>query len=93
MVEIWNVFAGAHGLAKSKVKLNPQRTTWARQRLIDADGIGGWEKAVASIANCPFLLGNGEDGWKISLGSLLKREQFTRLLEGAYVPKKKLGLM
>ena len=91
MVVIWNVFAEEHRLAKSEVKLNPERTTWARQRLKQAGGIEGWQAAVDSIANCPYLLGDGDDGWQVSLSFLLKRESFTRLLEGAYVRKKKLG--
>lgn len=58
-----------------------------------ADGLAFWERYFAYVASCPKLregIQSREGGqvrvWKPDLPWLLKRENFTKVVEGAYAP-------
>ena len=49
-------------------------------------------EAIAGIAGCPFLLGKtARSRWSISLGWLLKPENFAKVLSGKYRTFQKTG--
>ncbi len=81
--EAYNDLAGELGLSKAQL-LTDERRSKIRQRLNDCGGLTGWIDALGKIRGSPFLCGDNDRGWKASLDFLLKRTNFTRLLEGSY---------
>ncbi len=83
-VDAWNEMATRCGLAQVQ-KLTAGRKTALSQRLKDAGGMDGWRNALAKIEASPFLLGKKSGrGWKATFDFVVKEQQFTKILEGAY---------
>lgn len=76
----WDSVAGAHGLPAVRT-LTEARRRAARARLREheeADVL----RAVALVAERPFLLGGGRRGWKADFDWLLRPASIPRILEG-----------
>jgi hypothetical protein len=43
-----------------------------------------WEGLFESINDMPFLLGDGDKGWKADLGWIVKKENMVKIVEGRY---------
>jgi hypothetical protein len=81
--ENYNATAEAFGLRKAE-RLTAGRRTKLEARLREY-GLEGWQRALAGIADQPFLLGEGDKGWKMDFDFLLQPSSFQKVLEKAYV--------
>ncbi|MFP4004622.1 MAG: YdaU family protein [Alphaproteobacteria bacterium] len=82
-VDLWNALADDIGLPRC-AKLTETRRTKLRNRLIDAGGLPGWEKALERIRGDPFFRGDNKRGWRAGIDFLLRESSFTKLMEGYY---------
>lgn len=65
-------------------KFSPSRQKKLSARLKDCGGLEGWRHAMAKIRGSPFLRGENERGWRANFDWIVKAENFTKLMEGAY---------
>lgn len=76
--ERWNTFAAEHGLPKAaRAPRLPEDFSYERFELL-----------LVEVIRQPFLLGGGKDKWRIDLIWLLKPENSSRVMEGAYFERK-----
>jgi hypothetical protein len=78
----WNIAADALGLPRAEV-LTEARRVLLCQRL-DEHGLAGWNRALAMLEDCPFLLGRNGRGFRASLDFLLDAGSLAKLIEGNY---------
>jgi hypothetical protein len=81
-VEEYNAAARAVGWPEAKH--TPRRVAALRQRLKDAGGLEGWQRALARARGSPFLTGDNDRGWRADLDFLLQAKSFNKLMEGGY---------
>lgn len=82
-VAAWNALARDCDLSRVE-KVTPARRSSLRLRLRECGGLNGWHAALEMVRSNPFLLGDGERGWKADFDFMLKAKSFTRLREGVY---------
>lgn len=80
LVSAWDALAKAHGLPAIRTLTEARRRS-ARARLRE-HGEADVLRAIALIAERPFLLGGGRRGWKADLDWLLSPSSIPRILEG-----------
>ena len=80
LVAAWDAMANAHGLPAIRTMTEARRRS-ARARLRE-HGEADVLRAIALIAERPFLLGGGRRGWKADLDWLLRPASIPRILEG-----------
>lgn len=80
LVSAWNALAKARGLPAVRTLTEARRRS-ARARLRE-HGEADVLRAIALIAERPFLLGGGRRGWKADLDWLLGPASIPRILEG-----------
>jgi len=87
---IWNNNASSFGLPKVD-KLTDSRLGHLRARLKDHDGFRDmhgldlWSFACAQIQHSQFLLGKkGDRQWKANFDSMVRPDNFAKLIEGGY---------
>lgn len=91
IISLWNKLAKENELP-SISKLTPSRKSkiLSRCKSSDLSSSADWEKLFDKIPNCPFLLGDGNTGWKVSFDWLVHNdENYVKVLEGLYDEKKK----
>lgn len=91
IISLWNKLAKENELP-SVSKLTPSRKSkiLSRCKSSDLSSSADWEKLFDKIPNCPFLLGDGNTGWKVSFDWLVHNdENYVKVLEGLYDEKKK----
>ena len=79
----FNALAIGCGLSQAR-NLSPQRRTAMRRRLVECGGSEGWLAILDHIQASPFLQGQNDRGWKLTLDWLLKAQNFTKVAEGQY---------
>lgn len=83
ILEAWNGMAAKHGLPQAQgITGKREKALMAR---IGEHGFDAVLRAISSVPNCPHWL--GENGWLGNLDSLLRPDNFQRMLEGAYAGK------
>lgn len=82
-VDLWNGLADDIGLPRC-AKLTKDRRTKLRNRIRDAGGLPGWQKALEKIRGDPFFRGDNKRGWRCGIDFLLRESSFTKLMEGYY---------
>ena len=76
-----------NALGVSSVKsISNNRLTLVKARIAE-HGLDDFLKAIKSINECPFLLGQNERGWVITFDWLIKPSNFAKVLEGNYKPR------
>ena len=80
----WNNLPGV-----IKVKRTDGGRIKTAKQCIQQNGLEDVMKAVQTIKGCPFLLGENDTGWVISFDWFMKQENFTKVLEGNYLKRKK----
>lgn len=63
------------------------QTRW--QEDPERQNIAWWDSLFASILGMPFLLGEGERGWKADLGWIVKQKNLVKILEGGFMTSAK----
>lgn len=81
--DCWNEMAGKHGLPTVQA-IAGKRLRALRAR-IGEHGEAKVLEAIRTVPRCPHWL--GENGWTGNLDSLLRPDNFQRMIEGAYLPK------
>ena len=79
---LYNETAQRCGLSKIQI-LNPSRKAKLMARLRECGGIDGWKGALKNIEASPFLRGETTD-WRADIDFMLRRSNFTKLMEGGY---------
>ena len=79
----YNAMAKKAGLAEAQ-RLTKDRKSKLRQRLDEADGIEGWQKALDNLAASAFCTGDNDRNWRADFDFMLQAKSFTKLMEGAY---------
>jgi hypothetical protein len=64
--------------------ITPNRARKIRKRLADRFWREHWRKGVQRAAACPFLTGDGRQGWRATLDWFLGGDSLAKILEGAY---------
>ncbi len=82
-VDLWNGLADEIGLPRC-AKLTEARRKKLRNRIRDAGGLPGWQKALEKIRGDPFYRGDNKRGWRCGIDFLLQESSFTKLMEGYY---------
>ena len=80
-VDMWNTFAGQHGLCQIRT-LTDSRRAALKARL--KEGLQTWAKAIEMIGESPFCLGENDRKWRANFDFLVRASSFTKVLEGAY---------
>ncbi len=87
IVSFWNAFALEHSLSQCS------KLTEKRKNRIKAKGqefIDKFPSVLLNIKDSPFLLGQNDRGWKVSLDFILDRQDaWVKILEGGYSGKVK----
>jgi hypothetical protein len=84
--DAWNAMAAKCGLSQI-VKMTDERLKRLRARVKDY-GIDGMLKAIESVPQSAFLLGDNDRGWKMDFNDLLSPDKCVRLMEGKYHGKR-----
>lgn len=83
-VDAWNEMAERAGLDKVQ-RLTAARKRSLAARLRDAGGLDGWKAMIGRVEVSSFLLGRTGDGkWRVGFDFVLREQQFTKIMEGAY---------
>jgi len=77
----WNAIAEQHDLPKIE-GITGNRLKAVRQRCQD-HGPDAVSRAIATVPKCPHWL--GENGWRGNFDSLMRPDNFQRMIEGAYI--------
>jgi hypothetical protein len=79
----WNDMATKHGLPKiAAIAGKRERALNAR---IKEHGLDAISRAIAAVPNSPHWM--GANGWLGNFDSLMRPDNFQRMLEGTYAPK------
>lgn len=102
-VQAYNETAEQAGWAKVQ-RLTPARKSALKNRLLECDGLEGWQTAMAKAAASKFLTGktprtNGHANWRPDFDWFVTAGNFTKLMEGSYddapnsqhIPERGLG--
>jgi hypothetical protein len=87
VVGAWNEMARRNGL-KQAAKITSERLGKLDARLEEHGGPAALVAAIALVPSMPFLLGQGEKGWKATLDWFLRPDIVVKLIEGDYEPRK-----
>ena len=79
----WNLMAADTGLTKVQAR-KPERRKALAARLKEAGGLEGWKHACNAIRGSPFLIGQGNRGWRCNFDWAVKPGNFTKIMEGTY---------
>jgi hypothetical protein len=82
----WNEMARRHGL-KQVVKMTAERIDRLDARITE-HGAEALVAGINMIPTFPFLLGQGENGWRASFDWFLRPDSFAHVVEGDYEPHK-----
>lgn len=86
-VSIYNQTAAEVGWSKVQ-SLSKSRRTQLLARMKEAGGIEGWKVAMSKARASPLCTGDNDRGWVASFDFLIKKDKFTRLMEGQYDDRK-----
>lgn len=82
IVDAWQAMSFVNDLP-GIAKMTDKRKASLKAR-IEEHGIPAILKAIATIPDAPFLLGQNDRGWKANFDWLLQPSSMTKLIEGAY---------
>ena len=78
----WNAMALSNGL-RQVIEMNKGRTA-KLDKLVSKYGAEKINEVMDTIPNCSYMLGFGDDGWKVSFDWFTNSDNFVKVLEGAY---------
>jgi hypothetical protein len=82
-MDLWNVFAISIKLIEQPQRVTPKRTQKFKTRITES----GFDflKILEKIKVSPFLKGDNQNNWKVSIEFILNSEEnYTKILEGKY---------
>lgn len=82
-VRLFNETAQAQGWPQVRT-LSKQRKAALRARLKEADGLTGWQAALARAAASDHCNGHNERGWVCNFDFLTRQSSFAKLMEGNF---------
>ena len=90
LVEVWNIQAAVLQLPTVRV-VTAKRKAVIAQRLREDFFAENWEEALRKIGSIPWMLGQGEKGWKANLEFFLRPDTVVKIMEGQYDGRAKGG--
>jgi uncharacterized protein YdaU (DUF1376 family) len=84
--DLFNDFAVNAGLPTVQNR-SPERKAHIIKRLEECGGLKGWEIALENCKKSGFLLGENDRGWVMTFDFMVKKEKFSKIMEGDYLSK------
>lgn len=84
LVETWNDFAPKYGLPVVRGKLSKARRQQARARLREYPDPADWRRAFHCIADCKWMHGDNDRGWRADFDFLIQAKSLPKLVEQSY---------
>jgi hypothetical protein len=88
---MWNKAAERLHLPQALTKLSDVRRRKLVLRLAELDGLEGWALMLQKIEESPYLRGDNDKGWVVTLDFVLEPRKLTKLMEGNYAPRSRSG--
>jgi len=86
-VEIYNLAAERAGWVAARGPHSEARKRAVKSRLREHGGLEGWQRQVDLAATMPFLGGDSERGWRMSLDWFVKPANWTKIAERNYAQR------